>query len=95
MCSSDLTDIDALQIGVAVMELGAGRKTKSDSVDYAVGVVLETQPGDAVTAGQPVAHIHTNGAIPNAEAQELVLGAFSFGPVAPVPRPHILSEITA
>jgi thymidine phosphorylase len=87
--------INALQIGVAVMELGAGRKTKGEAVDYAVGVVLEVEPGDAVTSGRPIAAIHTNGKIPNDQAQQLVLDAFTFGPEPPMRLPHILGEITA
>jgi thymidine phosphorylase len=87
--------IDALQIGVAVMELGAGRKTKGEPVDYAVGVVLEVEPGDAVNTGRPLASIHTDGRIPDNRAEELVLAAFDIGP-EPVPRtPHVLSEITS
>jgi pyrimidine-nucleoside phosphorylase len=87
--------IDALQIGVAVMELGAGRKTKSDPVDYAVGVVLEVEAGDPISAGQPIATIHTNGRIPQDQAEMLVLEAFAFGPEPPIRLPHILSEVTA
>lgn len=87
--------IDALQVGVAVMELGAGRKTKGDAVDYAVGVVLEVEAGDPVHAGQTIASIHTNGKVSNGRAEDLVLAAFQFGSEAPAGRPHILAEITA
>lgn len=85
--------IDALQIGVAVMDLGAGRQTKGDSVNYAVGVVLEVEPGDPVNAGQTLASIHTDGKISDEGARELVLAAFRFGPEPPARTPHILSEI--
>jgi pyrimidine-nucleoside phosphorylase len=86
--------IDALQVGVGVMELGAGRKTKGEAVDYAVGVVLEVEAGDPVNAGQTIATIHTDGKIPNQQAEELVLAAFDVGPEPPPERPHILAEIT-
>lgn len=87
--------IDALQVGIAVMELGAGRKTKGEAVDYAVGVVLEVEAGDPVNTGQPIAAIHTDGTIPNQQAEALVLAAFEIGPEPPAGRPHILAEITA
>ncbi len=85
--------IDALQVGVAVMELGAGRKTKGEAVDYAVGVVLEVEAGDPVSEGQTIAAVHTNGKISNRHAEELILAAFDFGDEPPVRQPHILAEI--
>jgi pyrimidine-nucleoside phosphorylase len=87
--------IDALQIGLAVMELGAGRKAKGEPVDHAVGAVLEVEPGDPVNAGQLIATIHTNGRIPNGQVEALVLDAFRFGAEPVAPRPHILAEITS
>ena len=39
--------IDALSIGLAAMKLGAGRATKDDMIDMAVGVVLDKKVGDS------------------------------------------------
>ena len=49
---------DARGIGDAALGLGAGRKTKADSVDPAVGVSLQARIGDRVAAGQPLAQVH-------------------------------------
>ena len=49
---------DARGIGDAALALGAGRKTKADAVDPAVGIVLRARIGDRVEAGQPLAEVH-------------------------------------
>jgi pyrimidine-nucleoside phosphorylase len=45
-------------IGEQVMRLGAGRTTKEDIVDHAVGVLVYRKRGDRVEAGEPLATVH-------------------------------------
>lgn len=42
------------------MMLGAGRATKEDKIDFAVGIVLRKKVGDRVEAGEPLATIYAN-----------------------------------
>ncbi len=55
-----VTKIHAENIGLIAMELGAGRATKDDIIDLAVGVVLNKKRGDKVTKGEPLAYVHAN-----------------------------------
>ena len=48
----------ALAIGEAAARLGAGRASKGDSVDHAVGIVVRRKQGDSVSAGEPLATVH-------------------------------------
>lgn len=50
--------IDARTVGLAVVELGGGRRQKGDAVDHRVGVVLQAKVGDAVAQDQPLFTIH-------------------------------------
>ena len=50
--------LDALQVGMAAVRLGAGRDRAEDAVDPAVGFVLACKPGDAVQAGELLATVH-------------------------------------
>ncbi len=47
--------IAADEVGMAALVLGAGRRTKEDVIDPAVGLVLAVRPGDRVVAGQLLA----------------------------------------
>lgn len=55
-----VSEIVADAIGVAAMKLGAGRATKEDEIDLAVGLVLNKKIGDSVKAGESLVTIHAN-----------------------------------
>ena len=48
------------EVGVAAMMLGAGRETKEDIIDPAVGIELCVKVGDPIQEGQPLAILHSN-----------------------------------
>ena len=48
------------EIGIASMILGAGRATKEDVIDLAVGLVLHKKVGDKVTEGESLLTIYSN-----------------------------------
>ena len=50
--------IDALAVGMAALELGAGRVRKDDKVDHAAGLVIEAGVGAHVRAGDTLAVVH-------------------------------------
>lgn len=58
--SGYVSKIIADQIGIAAMQLGAGRATKEDIIDPAVGIVLHKKVGDKVTEGEALLTIHAN-----------------------------------
>ena len=55
-----ISRIDSQHIGLIAMELGAGRATKEDNVDLAVGIVLNKKRGDKVSKGETLAYIYAN-----------------------------------
>lgn len=52
--SGYITEIDAYSIGMASLELGAGRKKKDDVIDPAAGIMLHHKIGSKVEKGQPL-----------------------------------------
>src|SRR6266550_1499540 len=56
--SGHVESVDALEIGLATLELGAGRIRKEDRVDPAAGLVIEAPVGAQVRAGDPLAVVH-------------------------------------
>jgi pyrimidine-nucleoside phosphorylase len=69
--------IDALDVGLTAVAMGAGRTRADQAVDHAVGIELCCERGDAIEAGQPLALLHVHA--PNdAEAPAIrVRGAFT------------------
>ncbi len=53
--------INAEQVGLAALELGAGRHKKEDDIDHAVGLVFRKKRGAAVEKGEAILDIHHNG----------------------------------
>lgn len=74
--------LDARRVGEAVLDLGAGRRTKADPVDPAVGVVLHKKVGDPVAAGEPLATVHARTAAAAEAAARTLLGAYQLDAAA-------------
>lgn len=60
--------LDARTVGEISMHLGAGRITKEDSIDPAVGITLQKKVGDNVSSGEVLAYIHANDQLKGEEA---------------------------
>ncbi|MBA4495697.1 pyrimidine-nucleoside phosphorylase [Paenactinomyces guangxiensis] len=52
--------IQAETVGLCAMKLGAGRATKEDQIDHAVGIVLHKKVGDKVKKGEAIATLYVN-----------------------------------
>ncbi|MCA9765690.1 MAG: pyrimidine-nucleoside phosphorylase [Carnobacterium sp.] len=55
-----LSQINADEIGIAAMMLGAGRANKESVIDLAVGLMLRKKVGDTVKKGESLVTIHSN-----------------------------------
>ncbi len=55
-----VSEIDAEEVGVAAMLLGAGREKKDSIIDHAVGIELEVKVGDEVKEGDLMATLYVN-----------------------------------
>ena len=78
-----VTALGALAIGVAALELGAGRRTKDDDIDHAVGVVCHVKRGETVSRGQHLADVHARDETSADDAVVAVLEAYSIGDEPP------------
>ncbi|MDN6062721.1 MAG: thymidine phosphorylase, partial [Staphylococcus simulans] len=58
--SGVVTEIVANEMGIASMMLGAGRQTKEDEIDLAVGLVLHKKVGDKVEEGESLMTVYSN-----------------------------------
>ncbi len=74
--TGSIVELDARQIGLASLLLGAGRTRKGDAVDPAVGIQLALKIGDRASAGDVLALVHARDEAAAAEAERRVLSAY-------------------
>ncbi|MFC4719298.1 pyrimidine-nucleoside phosphorylase [Enterococcus lemanii] len=55
-----VTKLVANELGIAAMMLGAGRKTKDEAIDHAVGLKLHKKIGEEVAVGETLLTIYSN-----------------------------------
>ena len=90
--SGYIAGLDARQVGLTAVLLGAGRAKKDDLIDQAVGIVLAAKIGDRVEQGQTLLTIHANDERRLAEARERLLTAYTWSE-APVERPPLVYQV--
>jgi pyrimidine-nucleoside phosphorylase len=85
--SGYLIDVNASEVGWAVVQLGGGREEKGQPIDHRVGVMVRHKVGDLVQEGTPLFTVHASDEEKLAAARERVLAAHTFSdePVQPLP----------
>lgn len=78
-----ITHMDAEKIGLASVELGAGRATKDAVIDHTAGIILSKKTGDAVRTGEVIATLYTNDESAVQRAKLELLSGIEYGDVAP------------
>ncbi len=53
-----IQSMQTTHLGSLAQHIGAGRRTKADTIDYSVGFVLRHRIGDYVDAGEPIATVY-------------------------------------
>jgi len=86
--------IDAELIGQASSMIGAGRNTKEDSIDPAVGVILEVKVGQKIDAGSILCRIYHTSEEHLEEAAALVEDAFRISQ-QPVEERDLILEVVS
>jgi pyrimidine-nucleoside phosphorylase len=88
-----VAELGAVRVGQAALHLGAGRQTKDDSIDHAVGVVCLRKRGDRVAQGEPLAEIHGQSEEAAAEAARELEAAYVIADEAPERRSVVLDVL--
>ena len=88
-----VSSIDAEDIGAASNLIGAGRDKKEDSIDPAVGIILEVKAGEKVDAGSVLCRLYYTKEDRVDEAAEMVEDAFRISAQKPEDRELILEVV--
>jgi pyrimidine-nucleoside phosphorylase len=89
-----ISAIDAELIGQASSMIGAGRNTKEDSIDPAVGVILEVKVGQKIDPGSILCRIYHTSEANLEEAATLVEDAFKISQ-QPVEERDLILEVVS
>jgi pyrimidine-nucleoside phosphorylase len=86
-------ELGAIDIGLAALRLGAGRQTKEDAIDHAVGIRCLKKRGDDVAPGDVLAQVHARDEDAARQTEADVRAAYVIGADAPPSRPIVLETI--
>ena len=90
-----ITQLDAETVGRAAVLLGAGRATKDADIDYAAGIYLHKQYGDAVLSGTPIATLYAESEEQLAAGEERFRMAVKIDAQPPAPEKLIYGYVDA
>jgi pyrimidine-nucleoside phosphorylase len=76
--SGYIAGIQAEQMGLASMHLGAGRFKKGDPIDHRTGLVLQAKVGDYRKAGEPLVEVHARSESEAASIEDALLACYSW-----------------
>ncbi|MBQ7333759.1 MAG: thymidine phosphorylase [Clostridia bacterium] len=85
--------VNTEKIGLSAMELGAGRKTKDDVIDFSAGIIIGKKVGDKIIPGDVLATLYTNRQESLDVAEKLVTEAFTVSEKAPLKEKLIYKMI--
>jgi len=85
--------LSALSVGMASVDLGAGRTRKDDPIDYAVGILVHKKVGDALHIGEPVFTLYANDPARLAQAKERLAHAIVYSEQSTTPLPAFYNTL--
>jgi len=86
--------VSALGLGRVALELGAGRRTKEDTIDHAVGIRCFAKRGDPLEVGQRLAEIRARDDDSADRALEQIRPLIEVADEPQPPRPIVLETLT-
>ena len=91
--SGYIASIQSEQMGLASMQLGAGRFKKGEQIDHRTGLVLQAKVGDYRYAGEPLVEIHARSEAESASLRQSLLACYSWSDAPVTVGPLIYDTI--
>ncbi len=88
LCSMQTRDV-----GVAVVAMGGGRRTREDEIDHAVGLSNLVSIGAEIKPGSRLFTVHANDETMFEQARSSVIAALGIGSQPPAPQPIVIERI--
>lgn len=89
-----VTAMQTRNIGVAVVEMGGGRRSREDEIDHAVGLSNLVSIGAKIEIGDRLFTVHANSETMFERAKTSVLAAIELGAGKPVQQPIVAERVS-
>ena len=89
-----IAGVDTRALGVAVVELGGGRRKPEDSIDHSVGLTETLPIGTPVRVGDPLAIVHARSSAEAERAAQAVRHAYRISDEMPQTKSPVFDKIT-
>jgi pyrimidine-nucleoside phosphorylase len=87
-----VTAVNALEIGLCSVALGAGRESVDSKIDMGVGFIIGKKIGDRVKKGEPLVTVHYNDSTKMEAIRQRLEKSFTIGKKA-VERPRMIHKV--
>jgi len=87
-----INEMNTFQIGIASLELGAGRITKDDVIDHKAGIVLYKKIGDSVIKGDLICELHSDSKTNIKTSEQMIINSIRFSRTKPL-IPKLIKKI--
>ena len=84
--------IDSYSVGMASLELGAGRKTKEDIIDPTAGITFNVKIGDGLKNDSVIAYLHSSSLLKIRKAEQILKSAIDISK-SKVSKPKLIKKI--
>jgi pyrimidine-nucleoside phosphorylase len=89
-----ISSLNAENLGLCAMKLGAGRMTKDDSIDLSAGIMLNKKMGDFARKGETIAVVHANDRQKLSQVLPDILSSIQMAE-KPVARPKLIHALVS
>jgi pyrimidine-nucleoside phosphorylase len=88
-----IVKMNAEEVGVTSVVLGAGRETKESDIDFSAGLILHKKYGDAVKKGENLVTLYTSKEESLKEAERMYREAVIIGDAQPEKEPLVYARV--
>jgi pyrimidine-nucleoside phosphorylase len=85
-------EMDTYRIGMASLELGAGRRTKEDKIDPKAGIILFKKIGDNVKKSDIICELHSDSGTKIISAEQIIIESIQFSKTKTV-SPKLIKKV--
>jgi pyrimidine-nucleoside phosphorylase len=87
-----IKEINTYKIGMASLELGAGRRTKEDVIDHKAGIIFYKKIGDHINKGEIICELHSDSRTKINIAEQIIIESLKLSRKKVVP-PKLIKKV--